>query len=128
MDSIFDAWRQRSPYYGETHEAVMQTVRRFIQKEAVPNIERWEKAQAVPREFNRKAGEAGILGLGFPEEYGGTSEGIDIFHNLVQAEEIARSGAGGIHSALLTHFVALPPILLLGSEAMKRRIAPPVLA
>jgi acyl-CoA dehydrogenase len=127
MDVIFDGWRKRSPFYGESHEAVTQLVRRFIQKEAVPNIELWESQQEVPREFNRKAGEAGILGLGFPEEYGGTSEGIDIFHSLVQAEELARAGAGGIHAALMTHFVALPPVLLLGSPQMKRRVAPPVL-
>ena len=85
MDIIFDGWRQRSPFYGESHEAVTQTVRRFIQKEALPNIDAWEEQKEVPREFNRKAGEAGILGLGFPEEYGGTSEGMDLFHNLVQA-------------------------------------------
>jgi acyl-CoA dehydrogenase len=127
MDVIFDGWRKRSPFYGESHEEVTQMVRRFIQKEAVPNIDLWESQQEVPREFNRKAGEAGILGLGFPEEYGGTSEGIDIFHSLVQAEELARAGAGGIHAALMTHFVALPPVLLLGSPQMKRRVAPPVL-
>jgi alkylation response protein AidB-like acyl-CoA dehydrogenase len=128
MDVIFDGWRQRSPHYGETHEAVTQTVRRFIQAEAIPHIEQWEEAKIVPREFNRKAGEAGILGLSFPEEYGGTSEGMDIFHSLVLAEELARAGAGGIHAALMTHFVALPPVLLLGSTEMKRRIAPPVLS
>jgi acyl-CoA dehydrogenase len=128
MDVIFDGWRQRSPHYGETHEAVTQTVRRFIQSEAVPNIEKWEEAKIVPREFNRKAGEAGILGLSFPEEYGGTSEGMDIFHSLVVAEELARAGAGGIHAVLMTHYVALPPVLMLGSDEMKRRIVPPVLS
>jgi acyl-CoA dehydrogenase len=128
MDVIFDGWRQRSPHYGETHEAVTQTVRRFIQTEAIPNIERWEAAQIVPREFNRKAGAAGILGLSFPEEYGGTSEGMDIFHSLVVAEELARAGAGGIHAVLMTHYVALPPVLMLGSDEMKRRIVPPVLS
>jgi acyl-CoA dehydrogenase len=127
MDVIFDGWRQRSPYYSETHEAVSQTARRFIQTEAIPNIELWEEQKLVPREFNRKAGEAGILGLSFPEEYGGTSEGMDMFHSLVLADELARAGAGGIHAVLMTHFVALPPILLHGSDAMKRRIAPAVL-
>lgn len=127
MEVIFDAWRARSPHYGESHEAVTQTVRRFIQKEAIPNLDLWEEQKEVPRAFNKKAGDAGILGLGFPEQYGGTSEGIDIFHSLVQAEELARAGAGGIHSSLMTHFVALPPILSLGSEQMKARIAPAVL-
>jgi acyl-CoA dehydrogenase len=127
MDALFDGWRERSPFYGETHEAVTQSVRRFIQKEAIPYIEEWEEQKVVPLAFNRKAGESGILGLGFPEEYGGTSEGIDIFHRFVQAEELAQSGAGGIKAVLLTHCVALPPILTLGSDEMKRRVAPPVL-
>ena len=74
MDIIFDNWRSRSPHYGETHEAITHSVRQFIQQEAAPNVDLWEEQKSVPREFNRKAGEAGILGLGFPEEYGGTSE------------------------------------------------------
>ncbi|GLR65687.1 acyl-CoA dehydrogenase [Acidocella aquatica] len=127
MEAIFDAWRVRSPFYNETHEEISHLVRRFIQKEVLPNLDHWEATCDTPRELNRKAGEAGITGLGFPEQYGGTSEGIDIFHNLVCAEELALAGAGGIHSVLMTHFVALPPVLAMGSEEMKQRIAPAVL-
>jgi acyl-CoA dehydrogenase len=128
MDVSFAAWRARSPFYHESHEAVSRLVRGFIQREVMPHLEEWERAAFTPRELNRKAALAGITGLGFPEEYGGTSESIDIFHALVTAEELALCGAGGIHAVLMTHFVALPPILLLGSEALKRRIAPAVLA
>jgi acyl-CoA dehydrogenase len=125
---LFEDWRARSPHYNETHEAVAQMVRRFVDREAAPHIEHWEDAGEVSRELHRKAGEAGILGMGFPEEYGGISEGIDIFHHLVKVEELARPGAGGFMAGLLTHNVALPPILLLGSPEMKRRIAPAVIA
>jgi acyl-CoA dehydrogenase len=128
MGKLFDEWRSRSPYYDESHEAVAQSVRRFIAAEATPNIEAWETARMIPAEFHRKAGEAGLLGLGLPEEYGGTSEGIDSFHLMVQGEEIATPGAGGLYSALNTHMVALPPVLLLGSDEMKRRIAPEVIS
>ena len=51
-----------------------------------------------------------------------------LFHSLVQSEELARPGAGGIIAALLNLGIGLPPILALGSEELKRRIAPPVLA
>ena len=125
---MFDEWRARSPHYGESHAAIAESVRRFIAAEAMPHIDAWEAARAIPDEFHRRAGEAGLLGLGLPEEYGGTSEDIDIFHIMVQGEEIAAPGAGGLYSALNTHMVALPPILLLGSEAMKRRVAPDVIA
>lgn len=125
---LFENWRSRSPYYGQTHEAVAQMVRRFVEREAAPFIDRWELAGEVPRDLHRKAGAAGILGMGFPEEFGGTSEGIDVFHRLVKVEELARPGAGGFMAGLLTHNVALPPILLLGTPEMKARVAPPVIA
>ncbi|MCU0891416.1 MAG: acyl-CoA dehydrogenase family protein, partial [Sandarakinorhabdus sp.] len=82
MTISFDAWRARSPFYDETHEAVSQSVRRFMTTEVLPNIEQWEADGELPRELHRKAAAAGILGLGYPEEYGGHSEGFDVFHGL----------------------------------------------
>lgn len=128
MGRTFDDWRSKSPFYDDSHEAVAQSVRRFIALEATPHIDAWEKARIIPREFQRKAGAAGLLGLGFPEKYGGTTDGIDIFHHFVQTEEIAAPGAGGLYSSLMTHMVALPPVLALGSEDMKNRVAPAVIA
>lgn len=126
--TMFDEWRARSPYYDESHEAVAQSVRRFVDREIMPNIDAWEDARELPRELQKKAADAGILGLGYPEEYGGHSEGFDIFHSLTQSEELARPGAGGLGASLMTHGIGLPPILRLGSEEMKRRVAPEVLS
>jgi len=126
--TAFDDWRARSPFYDETHEAVAQSVRRFVAQEVAPNIDRWEADGELPRALHRKAAAAGILGLGYPEDYGGHSEGFDIFHSLTQSEELAAPGAGGLTASLMTHGIGLPPILALGSDAMKRRIAPQVLA
>jgi acyl-CoA dehydrogenase len=126
--SDFDDWRARSPYYGETHEALAQSVRRFVEREVAPHIDQWEAEGELPRALHKKAAEAGILGLRYPEEYGGYSEGFDIFHGLTQTEELAAVGAGGLGASLMTHGIGLPPILALGSEEMKRRVAPPVLA
>lgn len=124
----FDEWRARSPYYDETHEALAQSVRRFVAREIAPHIDRWETEGELPRDLHRKAAEAGILGLRYPEEYGGHSTGFDIFHGLVQTEELAAVGAGGLGASLMTHGIGLPPILAMGSEEMKRRVAVPVLA
>ena len=126
--TLFDAWRARSPFYDETHDAVADSVRRFVVREIEPHIDAWEEARELPRALHRKAAEAGILGLGYPEEYGGHTQGFDIFHNLTQAEELARPGAGGLTASLMTHGIVLPPILTMGSEEMKRRVAPAVLA
>jgi acyl-CoA dehydrogenase len=68
------------------------------------------------------------LGLNYPEEYGGHSEGFDIFHGMVVSNELARVGAGGLGASLRTHGIGLPPILAVGSDELKQRIAPPVLA
>ncbi len=124
----FSAWRARSPYYGETHEALAQSVRRFVEREIAPHIDRWEAEGELPRDLHRKAASAGILGLRYPEAYGGHSEGFDIFHGLTQTEELASVGAGGLTASLMTHGIGLPPILAMGSEELKRRVAVPVLA
>ena len=128
MTTKFDQWRARSPYYDESHEAVAQSVRRFVAQEVAPHIDRWEAEGELPRDLHKKAAEAGILGLNYPEEFGGHSDGFDIFHSLTQTEELAAVGAGGLGASLLTHGIGLPPILALGSDDMKRRIAPAVLA
>ena len=128
MTTQFDPWRARSPQYDESHEAVAQSVRRFVAQEVAPHIDRWEAEGELPRDLHKKAAEAGILGLNYPEEFGGHSEGFDIFHSLTQTEELAAVGAGGLGASLMTHGIGLPPILALGSDDMKRRIAPAVLA
>ena len=124
----FDNWRARSPYYSETHEALAQSVRRFVEREVAPFIDQWEVDGELPRALHKKAADAGILGLRYPEAYGGHSEGFDIFHGMTQTEELSAVGAGGLGASLMTHGIGLPPILAMGSEEMKQRVAVPVLA
>ena len=126
--TMFDDWRARSPYYDDSHEAVAQSVRRFVAREIAPHIDQWEADGELPRELHRKAATAGILGLNYPEEFGGHANGFDVFHSLTQSEELAAVGAGGLGASLMTHGIGLPPILALGSDEMKRRIAPQVLS
>ena len=124
----FDRWRARSPYYDETHAAVAASVRQFVEREVAPHIDRWEAEGELPRSLHVAAAQAGILGLGYPEEFGGHSDGFDIFHGLTQTEELCRVGAGGLGASLMTHGIGLPPILAMGSAELKQRIAPGVLA
>jgi acyl-CoA dehydrogenase len=125
---LFDQWRARSPHYDESHEAVCDSVRAFVSREIAPHVDEWEAAGELPRELHRKAAAAGVLGLNYPEEYGGTGDAFTLFHSLVQTEELSRPGAGGISASLMTHGIGLPPVLAAGSEELKRRIAPGVLA
>ena len=126
---LFDQWRARSCHYDESHEAVCDTVRRFVAREITPHVDAWEAAGELPRSLHKKAAEAGILALGYPQEFGGTGrDDFDVFHSLVQSEELCRPGAGGIPASLMTHGIGLPPILAMGSPQLQRRIAPDVLA
>lgn len=125
---LFDQWRARSPFYDESHEAVCDAVRAFVTREITPHVDEWEAAGELPRDLHRKAAQAGILGLNYPQEFGGTGDGFTLLHSLVQTEELARPGAGGICASLMTHGIGLPPILAMGSPELQRRIAPAVLA
>ncbi len=116
----------RSPYYDESHEAFRATARRFVETEIAPHVDEWDEAGGFPRDLYRKAGEAGFLGLGFPEEYGGTP--CDQFHRIVLSQELARSGSGGVSASLMSHTIGSPPIAAVGSAAMKARVLPQVLA
>ena len=125
---MFDQWRSRSPHYDESHESVCDTVRALVSREITPHVDEWEAAGELPRALHRKAAAAGLLGLNYPEEFGGTGTAFNLFHGLVQTEELARPGAGGICASLMTHGIGLPPILAMGSDALRHRIAPAVLA
>jgi acyl-CoA dehydrogenase len=92
----FDATRLASPHLNDGHEAWRKTVRTFVDREIMPHVNDWDEAGAFPRDLHRKAADIGLIGLGYPEEYGGVSEDVDIFHSLISSEELARAGAGGL--------------------------------
>ncbi len=106
--------------------AFRATLRRFVDRELMPHIDAWEEAAEFPRDLYLRAGELGLLGLGFPEAYGGSpGDSISVIHTC---EELARTGAGGLIAGLLSHGIGLPPIVNLGSDEQKQRLIPDVLA
>ncbi|MCC6559613.1 MAG: acyl-CoA dehydrogenase family protein, partial [Polyangiaceae bacterium] len=73
-----------------------------------------------------RAAAAGLAGVGFPEAYGGG--GGDLSHALAAAEELLLEGKSvGVVVGLVSHGIALPPILACGTEAQRQRFIPPVL-
>lgn len=112
-------------YFGESHEILRQTVARFVEREIRPFVEEWEEAGEFPRDLYRKAADIGLLGVCYPEEWSGFQS--DIFHEVVVTEELTRSGSGGVAAGLMSHGIALPPILALGTQEQKQRFIPPVL-
>lgn len=114
-------------YFDDSHRLVRDSVRRFVEREILPHIADWEEAEEFPRELYRKAGEAGILGIGYPETYGGSHEG-DLFAKLAASEELMRSGSGGLVAGLGSLDIGLPPLLKWGRPELRERIVPQVLA
>jgi len=124
----FDSARLPNPHLTEAHEAWRTQLRRFVDTEIAPFADAWDEAGRIPDDLWPKAAAVGLLGLGYPEAYGGTSEGIDSWHHWIAAEELARFAVGGVNASLMVHGIGLPPVLNWGSEAMKEAVAPPVLA
>src|SRR3546814_11558178 len=123
--TAFDDWRARSPYYDETHEALAQSVRRFVAREIAPNIDRWEAEGELPRELHKKAADAGILGLRYPEEYGGHSPRFHNFPTPLAPAELRGAGAGGRGALLMTPRLGPTPLLAPGSAGAKPPAPPP---
>ena len=124
----FDSARLPNPHLTEAHEAWRTQLRRFVDTEIAPFADDWDEAGEIPAALWPKAAAVGLLGLGYPEEYGGTSEGIDSWYHWIVAEELARFAVGGVNASLMVHGIGLPPVINWGSEAMKQAVAPPVLA
>lgn len=106
------------------HEAYRETVREFLAREIEPHYERWEEERLIDRDVYLAAGKSGILGLGVPEEFGGSGVTDFRFRHVVQ-EEIARTGTTSFGATLaLQDDIAIPYLLHLGTEEQKARWLP----
>ena len=124
-------FRQRpipNPFLTEEHEAWRTQLRRFFDKEVEPFAEEWDEQGSIPGALWPKAAGIGLLGLGYPEELGGISDGIDIWYHNIVNEEMARFGVGGVSANLMVHNIGLPPVANFASEALKHDVVPAVLS
>ena len=114
-------------YFDPSHQLVRDSVRRFVEREILPDIDQWEEAESFPRELYLKAGAAGILGIGYPEALGGSHEG-DVFAKIAASEELMRCGSGGLVAGLGSLDIGLPQILKWARPEVRDRVVPQVLA
>ena len=107
-----DAWTT------EQRRDLRALVTDFTTRQIVPHLPEWERAGSLPRSLHRDAAELGLLGLGFPEELGGS--GGDFLDVVVMTEAMLQAGAsGGVISALFTHGISLPHVI----DEHDRRVA-----
>ena len=110
----------------DEHRELRAQMERFASAEIAPHADEWEEAEEFPRELYAKAGSLGLLGLGYPEAYGGG--GGDLSHVVAASESMVLAGRSvGVTVGLGSHGIALPPILRSGTEAQKQRWVPPVM-
>ena len=116
----------RYPYFTEEHEMFRKTVRDYVEKELAPHADEWDKAEEFPREVFTRMGELGLLGIRYPEEYGGSD--LDYFYSVVFAEELARCGlAGLVMSVLVQSDMGTGPLNIIGSDEIKREYLAPAI-
>jgi acyl-CoA dehydrogenase len=113
-------------FWDDTHHALKASADRWVADRMTPHAASWEEAKEFPAELYRDCAEAGLLGIGYPEEHGGT--GGDILHALIVCEALIRCGSTGTAVGLSSHSIAIPPILALGTDEQKARFVEPVLA
>ena len=97
-----------------------------VRREVVPHLARWEDEGQLPRALHRTFAEVGLLGVGFPEEVGGS--GGDAVDAAVVAEEVLLAGgSGGLVASLFTHGIALPNLVAAGDPSLVERYVRPTL-
>ncbi|WP_068076662.1 acyl-CoA dehydrogenase family protein [Novosphingobium lentum] len=108
--------------FGEEHEMFRRTVRRFFEAEADPYVEQWDRDENMPRSFWLKAGEAGILGIGVPDAFGGP--GGDFLHRVVMTQEMGYSISGASIGPAVQRDQMCEQLMDFGTEDQKCRFLP----
>jgi alkylation response protein AidB-like acyl-CoA dehydrogenase len=112
----------RRTVFSAEHEAFRAVVRAFMTDEVVPRYEDWQRAGRPSREFWRRAGELGILGIGVPVEFGGLTEST-FTHSAVVTEEAQKEflALGGLR---VQTDICMPYFLHYATAEQKRRWLP----
>jgi acyl-CoA dehydrogenase len=115
-----------NPPFTEEHEELRASTRGFIERELTPYAQQWEEERWFPDDVFPKLAAQGLLGLKYPESYGG--QGGDYLHEAVFIEELARTGSGGTAAGIGAHVnIATPPIWKFGTEDQKQRYLVPAI-
>lgn len=109
----------------EEQQQIKYSVREFAESEIRPNVMEWDESQHFPDELRPKLAELGLMGVIFPEEYGGANLGYVEYATII--EEIARvCGSVGLsvaaHNSLCSNH-----IFMFGNEEQKQKYLVPLI-
>jgi len=107
-------------------QQLRKTVRAFAEREILPHVDGWERIGELPRDLSLRAGAAGLLGVGFPEEVGG--DGGDAADTAIICEELHEAGTpGGVFASLFTVGIAVPHMIASGDQRLIEKFVRPTL-
>ncbi|KAJ5128800.1 Cytochrome b5 [Penicillium atrosanguineum] len=135
------SWYQgySSPYFNETHAALREEVRQWVETEIDPYVTEWDEGKEVPPHIYKQMGErgylAGLLGVKYPEQHtpfrvqSVSPDRWDLFHEMLLTDELSRAGSGGLVWNLIGGYgIGCPPLVKFGKKALVDRILPDILA
>ncbi|VTP93298.1 acyl-CoA dehydrogenase family protein [Sphingobacterium daejeonense] len=109
------------------HQVFRESLRSFIQKEILPNVDTWEENGEIDKSIWKKMGDMGYLGLIFPEEYGGLN--LEFDYSKIFCEELSQCFSGGFTiSALVIEYMSATYLWKYGSEFLKEKYLTQVIA
>ena len=110
------------------HRQLEDTVIRFCDKEINPHVSEWEAAGQFPaHQLFKKLGDLGLLGLKYPEEFGGA--GLDFSYSMVMAEALGQANCGGVPMAIGVHTdMCTPALARFGNDDLRREFLAPSIA
>ncbi len=106
----------------DEQKQIQQMVRDFAESEIKPHVSEWDEAQHFPVESFKKAGQLGLLGVVFPEEYGGAGLSYIDYVNVIEELGVVESGFAlsvAAHNSLGTGH-----IYLAGNEEQRKKWLP----
>ena len=115
-------------FFTETHKEFYKTAVTLVEREIAPHVDEWEDDRQFPaHEVFKKLGDAGLLGVHKPEEYGGL--GLDYSYNMAAAIGLATIPCGGIPMAIgVQTDMATPALARFGSDYLKETYLRPAIA
>ncbi|MFD2857845.1 acyl-CoA dehydrogenase family protein [Seohaeicola zhoushanensis] len=112
----------------EEHDALRRTTRAVVETHVNPFVDQWEEEGIFPaRQVMKAFGNAGLLGIGKPEEYGGMA--LDLSYEIAFAEELGGIRTMGICSAIgVQTNMCTPALAKHGSDRLKAEFLAPTIA
>ena len=108
----------------EEQQLLRRSVREFAETEMRPHVREWDERQHFPAELIPKLASLGLLGIQFPEQYGGA--GLSAIDYCICIEELARVDPAVALSVAAHNGLCSAHIFLFGNEQQKQKYLPPL--